>query len=512
MKPVAKLPWLLLVPGLLTAQTPASIQRAVHSITAADVLHRIGVLSDDSMLGRATPSPQLEEAARYVAAQFQKFGLKPGGENGTYFQRYPIIRSAIDTARSTLTISGGPAPATLRLGAQVNVLRFGPVPTNEVSGPVVLGGTPDSTNHLEGIDVKGAWVALIATAGPDGITLDGRTLNAARRKGAKGVLFISDRPDAQWANRLGRVALPAVELGGQPVDTTPAFALIEIRDGSAAALGIDGPTERARSTPSPRPLPGVTLTLRVSMADLPPAHAPNVIGILEGSDAQLKNEYVFFTGHLDHIGTPGSGEGCTARGADSICNGADDDASGSTGVMEAAQAFALLTPHPKRSIVFMTVSGEERGLWGSSYYVDHPTLPLAQTVADLNTDMIGRNWKDTIAVIGKEHSDLGATLNRIGAEHPELHMTPIDDIWPDENFYFRSDHYNFARKGVPILFFFNGTHPDYHQVSDEVSKIDGEKEARIIQLDFYLGLAVANAAERPKWNPESYKKIVEGAK
>lgn len=142
MKPVANLTWLLLLPGFLAAQTPASIQRAVHSITAADVIHRIGLLSDDSMLGRATPSPQLEEAARYVAAQFKKFGLKPGGENGTYFQNYPILRSAMDTAHSTLTISGGPAPTSLRLGIQVNVLRFGPVPTEDVTGPIVLGEPP----------------------------------------------------------------------------------------------------------------------------------------------------------------------------------------------------------------------------------------------------------------------------------------------------------------------------------------------------------------------------------
>ncbi len=225
----------------------------------------------------------------------------------------------------------------------------------------------------------------------------------------------------------------------------------------------------------------------------------------------LKNQYVFFTGHMDHIGTPGSGEGCVARGADSICNGADDDGSGTTAVLEAAEAFAQLQPRPKRSLVFMTVSGEERGLWGSRWYSDHPTLPLANTVADLNTDMVGRNWKDTIAVIGKEHSDLGATLNRVGAAHPELHMTPIDDIWPQENFYFRSDHYNFARKGVPILFFFNGTHADYHQVGDSPDKIDAEKESRIIKLVFYLGLDIANAPAKPKWNPDSYRRIVEGA-
>ncbi|HEY2825734.1 MAG TPA: M20/M25/M40 family metallo-hydrolase, partial [Gemmatimonadales bacterium] len=223
---------------------------------------------------------------------------------------------------------------------------------------------------------------------------------------------------------------------------------------------------------------------------------------------KLKSEYVFLTGHMDHIGTPGSGEGCEPKGADTICNGADDDASGTIGVVELAQALSQLHPRPKRSLVFMTVSGEERGLWGSQYYSEHPVVPLAQTVADLNTDMIGRNWKDSIVVIGKEHSDLGATLNRVGAEHPELHMKPTDDIWPQENFYFRSDHYNFARKGVPILFFFNGVHDDYHQASDDVAKIDGEKESRIIKLDFYMALAVANTAARPKWNPESYRKIV----
>jgi len=136
-------------------------------------------------------------------------------------------------------------------------------------------------------------------------------------------------------------------------------------------------------------------------------------------------------------------------------------------------------------------------------------VPLAGIVADLNTDMVGRNWRDTIAVIGKEHSDLGATLNRVSAAHPELRMRAIDDIWPQENFYFRSDHYNFARKGVPILFFFNGTHDDYHEVSDSPDKIDAEKEARIVKLVFYLGLDIANASQRPKWNPESYRRIVQ---
>jgi len=226
------------------------------------------------------------------------------------------------------------------------------------------------------------------------------------------------------------------------------------------------------------------------------------VGILEGSDPRLKREYVVLSAHMDHVGV-----GRPVNG-DSIYNGADDDASGTISVVEAAEAFSQLQPRPKRSIIFLTVSGEEKGLWGSAYFADHPPVPITDIVADLNTDMVGRNWKDTIVVIGKEHSDLGATLNRVGAAHPELGMQPIDDIWPQESFYTRSDHYNFARKGVPILFFFNGTHPDYHRPSDSVDKIDAEKESRIVKLVFYLGLDVANAAERPKWNPDSYSRIV----
>jgi len=504
----------LLVPGVLQAQGPAAVRRAVNSITPQDVQRRIGIVADDSMLGRATPSPQLEEVAAYVAAEFKRFGLKPGGENGTFFQRYTITQSQIDTAKSRVTFSGRTA-GTLTPGTDVYILRVAPLPKKALVGPVILfAGTPDSANPLAGADVKGAWVAEVVTATPEGVNVNFGWIQGALRAGAVGALLISNRPDAQWQNRLARAFQLSAEFAGDAVpDSVPLPGVVEIRDAQAAALlGVDAAAVRAQTGWSAKRLEGVTLNYDVHERVAVQASAPNVIGILEGSDPTLKSQYVFFTGHMDHIGTPGSGEGCVARGGDSICNGADDDGSGTTAVLETAEAFALLQPRPKRSLVFMTVSGEERGLWGSQWYSDHPTLPLANTVADLNTDMVGRNWKDTIAVIGKEHSDLGATLNRVGAAHPELRMTPIDDIWPQENFYFRSDHYNFARKGVPILFFFNGTHPDYHQVSDSPDKIDAEKESRIIKLVFYLGLDIANAPARPKWNPDSYRRIVEGAK
>ena len=230
--------------------------------------------------------------------------------------------------------------------------------------------------------------------------------------------------------------------------------------------------------------------------------APNTVGILEGTDPVLKREYLVYSAHMDHIGvTPGR--------ADSVNNGADDDASGTAGVIELAEAFSRPGARPRRSIVFLTVSGEEKGLWGSRYFSEHPAVPIDRIVADLNIDMIGRNWRDTIVAIGKEHSDLGTTLERVNQAHPELGMTAIDDRWPEERFYFRSDHYNFARKGVPVLFFFNGVHADYHQVTDSPDKIDSEKESRILRLLYYLGREIGDAADRPRWRPESYHAIVD---
>jgi hypothetical protein len=504
---------LTLLPGVLAAQTPASIDRAVNSISPEDVRRRIGILADDSMLGRATPSPQIEQVAQYVAAEFRRFGLKPGGDNGGYLQRYGIVQRQLDTVRAALEITGPTGTLTLKPGSGVNLLPFGPPPSREVTGPVVLfTGPGDTLQPLFGTDVRGAWVAIIATAEPGGLRITDPAPEAGLRAGALGILVISNRPDTMWQSRLARLSRPTLTVAWKAAgDTIRRPALLEIRDANAVcALGLDPAALRAQPTRTARRLEGITLTYRPAYRELAAASAPNVIGVLEGSDPQLKNEYVFFTGHMDHVGTSGAGQGCAARGGDSICNGADDDASGTAAVIEAAEAFSRLSPRPKRSLVFMTVSGEERGLWGSEYFSAYPTVPLANIVADLNADMVGRNWRDTIAVIGKEHSDLGATLNRVNAAHPELRMQPIDDIWPEESFYFRSDHYNFARKGVPILFFFNGTHADYHQVSDSPDKIDAEKEARIVKLLFYLGLDIANASQRPQWNPESYRKIVLG--
>ena len=439
---MSKRAWLLIaagVPAVLAAQTPASVQRAVTSITAQDVVRRIAIIADDSMLGRATPSPQLEQVARYIAAEFQRVGLQPGGERGTFFQRYPIEWSRV-TADSSYVQVTGTATAQWRLGPDASYYR-GDAPAQPRSGPmVVVTGTAGSGSVIDTTRFSGAVVVFIALGG--GGTLQ-RVLGGAH---PAAILFAAALPEQEWAARAAQQEAPAYALATSEAQSPPIILVRESRAFqllTAAGATIDT-TSAGRNRPlRVIPMAGLTARVRIAQRTRTGLSAPNVIGILEGSDPTLKSEYVFFTGHMDHLGTPGDGEGCEARGADSICNGADDDGSG------------------------------------------------------------------TIAVIGKEHSDLGATLNRVAAAHPELHMAAIDDKWPSENFYFRSDHYNFARKGVPILFFFNGTHPDYHQVSDEVAKIDGEKESRIIKLDFYLGLEVANRTARPKWNPESYRRIVQ---
>jgi Zn-dependent M28 family amino/carboxypeptidase len=324
-------------PPIACAQRPAA--RGDGAITEALIRRHVNVIADDSMLGRNTPSRGLEMTANYVAAQFKRLGLKPGGDTGSFIQRYHLM-------------------------------------TKPVAG-----------------------------------------------------------------------AKPAAPVNGFDPNT-----------------------------------------------------APNSVGILMGTDPVLRDEYIVVSAHMDHVGVSG------ANVKDSIWNGADDDASGTAGVLALAEAFAQAPP--RRSIIFLTVSGEEHGLWGSAFFARNPPVPIKSIVANFNLDMIGRNWKDSIVVVGLEHSDLGNTLFKVSAAHPELGMTPMRDPWPQENFFGRSDHYHFASRGVPALFFFNGVHADYHQPSDSPDKIDAEKESRVVKLIYFVTAAVANATPRPQWNPESYKKIV----
>jgi len=478
----------------LAAQTTPSAPQGAASITATDVARRVGIIADDSMMGRDTPSRGLDLTAQYVADQFRRFGLKSS------FQRYPITRRRLEPAHSRVIFAarGRPDTASFKTAARYG---NGVVPEKPVRAGAVLVGGPHTAESVGEMHVRDKVVLFVppARANPAGYQQVLRVLSLA---GPKALVFLSDADSASFASSVPK-RYPERTVIGLP---TAWPVTLQVRSGAVknalTAAGVDLNSVRQATSPVSRELPALQVSVEMKDTTTSSLTAPNTIGILEGTDPQLKNEYIVYSAHMDHIGiTPGQ--------ADSINNGADDDASGTVGVIELAEAFSRSGARPKRSLIFLTVSGEEKGLWGSDYFASNPPVPLKQIVANINIDMIGRNWADTIVAIGKEHSDLGTTLERVNAAHPELRMNAIDDRWPEERFYFRSDHYNFARKGVPILFFFNGVHEDYHEVSDSPDKINSEKEARILKLLYFLGQEVANAPRRPEWNPESYQEIVE---
>jgi hypothetical protein len=497
---------LLFAAAPLAAQSSKDLAKAAATITEADVRTRINIIADDSMMGRDTPSPGLEMTAAYVADQFKKAGLKPAGDSGTYFQRFPLVRRQMVASRSQLSFTGADGTTiVLPFATSAAFLGRGTGAVDLTGEVVLLAGKLDPT-ALQPTDFKDRVVVMTLDLDHLPANIDA-VAGAVLQAGALAIVVVTPSDSAAFASRLARQNRPRVRLagageggGGAPV--------VEVRESDIVAQAPQAAQtfEQMRSAAGPfvQVLPDWQGAVVVRDTLLGETSAPNVVAVLEGRDKSLRGSYVVFSAHMDHVGiTPGL--------PDSINNGADDDGSGTVGLMELAEAFGQKKARPARSVLFVGVSGEEKGLWGSAWFTDHATVPIDSLVADLNIDMIGRNWKDTIVVIGREHSNLGAILDSVAAQHPQLDMVPVADMWPEENLYFRSDHYNFARKGVPILFFTSGLHADYHKPSDSPDKIDAEKESRLLQLLFYLGEDVANSPTRPQWNPESYDKIVKGA-
>lgn len=483
--------------------TSEAATAAAATITPEDIYQKISVLAADSMRGRDTPSPEIEQVATWIGEHFASLGLRPGGDDGTFVQHYALRQMTASVANSSVAFSNG---ASLAWGT--DVMALGLPRDGATSGPVVLvSGTGDPAEALADLP---AQAQVIVFAGPEmeatRLTAWAGLSSALYEAGAGQVFVVSTIAATPWDRSLDRSQRGSRVVGDLDPDRP---TTLNVREGAIrqALAGVDVDALQANhgGDLEVTVLEGLTVDSEINLETLDDSSAPNVVGILEGSDPDLRDEYVVYSAHMDHVGV-----GRTVQGGDSIFNGADDDASGTSTIMEVAEAMASLERAPRRSMMFVLVSGEEKGLLGSAYFADHPPVPVEQMVANLNADMVGRNWPDTIVAIGKEHSDLGETLNRVNEAHPEIGMTAIDDLWPDERFYFRSDHFNFARKGVPILFFFNGTHEDYHQASDELDKIDTEKTARIGQLIFYLGLEVGDQDARPQWNPDSYAEIVEG--
>jgi len=488
---------------------PASLapESAAAGITPEAIHRQIAFLASDEMRGRDTPSPELERAAQYIADEFRSYGLQPGGDEGTYLQWFPLQRRVLDTAATRLTIRSASGEVTLEGGT--DFAAFAGVP-NEVSAPVavVAGEVKSETPGL------GGRVVLARLPGADLNRDFERTLiqrrAAAQAAGAAAIIFVVDEefPARTLSVTMTMNARPSRRPTVGEARDIPAFLLTQgaVRR-VAQELKVDlAPVLGSAAAGAGRVVSdagaGLTAVASAPVRVLEDHRAPNVVGILPGSDPELRDTYVVFSAHFDHVGV-----GRADANGDSIYNGADDNASGTSGLLEVARAFAKLPKAPARSLLFLAVSAEEKGLLGSEYYSDNPTVPLESIVANINVDMIGRNAPDSIVVIGQEYSSLGPLVQEVARAHPELGLTVAQDIWPQERFFFRSDHYNFARKEIPALFFFAGVHEDYHRPSDHVEKIDTDKTARVARLIFYTAYEIANRRQPPTWTEEGLREV-----
>jgi Zn-dependent M28 family amino/carboxypeptidase len=499
-------------------------------ITAAQLKDYLSFIASDELEGRNTPSRGLDLAAKFIATHLSRWGLKPVGDEGTYFQRIALSRSQIDPEKTRFEFNG----QSQSFGAD---FLAAPAP-GTASGPLVYAGhgwviKSKNINAYEGIEVKDKIVIILGSRMPKGISLRDlqsqpgedwqRPHDYARRAGAKGIIEIP--PPAFLSNweRQSRALIERQSLVVEkfhPQNAAPLPTIIAseklltalFRGEAQEGAGIL--KRAAENDPGPsfdlNPDKKVSFTVKVNSERV---MTQNVVAVLEGSDPKLKNEYVAIGAHYDHVGnTPDSG--CRPAGGDSLCNGADDDGSGTVAVLAIAEAFAR-GPRPKRSILFVWHAGEEKGLWGSRYVTEYPVVPLDQIITQLNIDMIGRSKQagDTtpanrdlsgpneIYVIGSKmmSTELGELSEAVNQSYLKLTFNyKYDDPKDPQRFFYRSDHYNYARKGIPVIFYFSGVHEDYHRPSDHVEKIDFQKMEKVTRTVYATAWRLANAATRPR--------------
>jgi hypothetical protein len=531
-----------------SAALPASTLQAANTITAARLSEYLHFVASDAMGGRDTPSKGLDDTAKFLADHLARLKIKPAGDDGTYFQKIELVSFKVD-----------PAKSSLRLGDRV--LKFGEdflagTANGSASGALVYAGhgyviKSKNINAYQGIDVRDKIVIAAAGVLPRGVArgeLRGRAGEGdwedaesyARKNGAKGLIRIPRNFERTW--RFGRFAADRVNYqvarfmaaGGSPSGASvgvggasgelpailPSAALLEALFAGEKRAGADvlkGISEGDAGEPfSLDPKKRAEFTVSVASQK---AMTQNVVGVLEGSDPVLKNEYVAIGAHYDHVGTGQPVDG------DAIYNGADDDGSGTVGVLAIAEALAG-GARPKRSVLFVWHCAEEKGLWGSDYFTRFPTVPLKQVVAQLNMDMIGRSKKESEAsdanrelsganevyVIGSKmmSTELGDLSERVNRAYLNLNFNyKYDDPADPNRFFFRSDHFNYARRGVPIIFYFDGVHQDYHRPSDSPDKIDYQKMEKIARTVFVTALELANAPTRPRVDKQLPQQLTE---
>lgn len=488
------------------AQQNATAVKYAKYITVENAKKHLTVIASDEMEGRETSKPGADRAANYLAGEYKKLGLLPAN-NGSYFLDVPLTNTTF--AIKGVTVNG------TKLAYGKDYTSGGGAGTQAVKGTEVVFVGYGSEEELKGADLAGKVVMFIAEPKPGAAV----AAPAAGRRAMTPAMIASQAIRAKnpaliisvGAVRPGMGGMMSERIGLKPA--TPraimarALALTISPATADQLLKASGKTYEQLKATAATVAPAQIIKADVS-ADyetiVKDAKAVDIVAMIPGSDPKLKDEVLVFSAHYDHIGMEPEG-----TPGDRINNGADDDGSGTTGILEIATAFMKAKKDgkgPRRTILFLGNVGEEKGLLGSEYYSEHPVFPLANTITDLNIDMIGRrdpahkDSPDYCYLIGSDK--LSTTLHKIseGANNTYTKLAvdyKYNDPKDPERIYYRSDHYNFAKHNVPIVFYFDGVHEDYHKVSDEVSKIDFPLLVKRTQLVFYTGWELANRDERP---------------
>lgn len=488
-------------------QNPTAMKYA-KLISAEDAKRHLSILASDEFEGRETGKPGAEKAANYIAAEFKKLGLH-ASVKGSYFYDVPLEQNVLKV--SAFTVNG----KSFVLGQ--DFFPNGTVPDNSIkAGDVVFVGF-GTDSELGTTDLTGKVVLWINEDKP----VAGKAANTAVRMSTArlqvlknlqsknpSIILAANGELSSLLKRFGKsIASPRLTIKEGPA-ASKAIGVLHISTAIADELVKSTGKTYADLKAAAATTPVVTAKADF-VADYANDHtdvkAVDVLGYMPGTD--LKDEVLVFSAHYDHIGLE-----TDPNAKDKINNGADDDGSGTTGILEIARAFSQAKKDghgPRRSVLFLGNVGEEKGLLGSEYYTDHPVYPLANTITDLNVDMIGRVGEEYIgkpdsanyvysigsAMLSKDLHDIGEKANDT---YTKLKLDyKYDDPNDPNRFYYRSDHYNFAKHGVPIIFYFNGVHADYHQPGDEVSKINFPLLAKRAQLVFYTGWELANRDKKP---------------
>jgi hypothetical protein len=492
------------------------IAEARGDISATELRRDLFAFADDSMRGRETGTEDATRAAKFLVARLERLGLEPAGDS-LYVQRVPLQRETIAEG-SRIAVTGLGGSTALRIGVDIApLINLGPgVPParRAAEGDIVFAGygvttTKPRRDDLAGLNLTGKVVVVVngAPPGVDSATrarlesqeaISERLSRILPMRPAAVVVLMTGKGDAVFREasaQLERSVSARSNSADIPEEERPIpMILIGVPRAGSPLLPNGWPADDR-----PQPLLGRRFVARVEQRRTL-FTGYNVAAIVHGSDPVLSRTYVAFGAHYDHIGIVAPVAG------DSIANGADDDGSGSVALLAIARSLQQAPTKPKRSVLFVWHVGEEKGLLGSTYFVDHPTVPIDSIVAQLNADMIGRNDASLLYIVGPraapngQSRKLGALVDSVNAAEPLPFAInrDWDSVTHPEHIYERSDHFNYARKGIPIVFFTTGMHDDYHKPGDEPQKIDYEKMARVARLMRDVGVAAANSATRPR--------------